>query len=309
MYSVGYFTSPYSGTGGGTGLTPEQTQLLEDVQTWQDTRSGTADLSLLEALNEVNVWAKNGNDAQSWRSSVVPSKYASTSGITEATAQANWAKVLESDQIQSSALTTANPDNFLTTDGKLITSLASKADATTVTNLTSTVAGKANTSTVNNLETALVRITPKQVTITQPVPNTELVVPTATLKPFTTYVCSPTSNYGSLDHTLLHIGYPTETESYEVTIVNRSPNDTKIRIYCSTPTTQWNNLEYVTFARGNTENAIWSTALIVPGRALRLVYYPASLGVFSRYGQYVRGFMEYDEEADASHTLQPVNNT
>jgi hypothetical protein len=198
-----------------------------------------------------------------------------------------WNDVLTIDKVQADALNVTDPDKALVTKQSLNT----------------------------QLNTQLSNFKPKCVMVTQPEYQSALFV--SALVPSTIYYCFPTSGYSTNGSTVTNavfwISYPILDTIFEVCIVNLSPNqpgmNRTIRIFCETPELQWNAKQYVTFARGRNENAIWSTGYIEPGKALRLVFYPKSTKRFQRNGVDVPGFVEFDEEASESKTLTPVNNT
>lgn len=334
MYNATYFAYPAGvvvglaissgGSGGteGTGLNEEQTQLLTDLAEWTTTRGYPGQLK--QSMNELT-------NVQVWYDGIVPAKYKASVPAELLTSRENWNKILSSTQVQAAALVPFPPgdetkqlvvrgqilagaivppnatiDDQLVNQRMLNLQMTSKADSSTVTTLGTRV---------NTVEGNVTTLQSKVVKVTQP--GSQQAMRINALAPGTTYYCYPTSGYtasppdtfSTTDWALLRIAYPVLNNIFEVCIVNLSTANKKIRVYCETPDLQYNAGQYVTFARGRNRNAIWSTAFIQPGSALRLVFYPKSTQMFQRNGVDVPGFVEFDEGANENSTLLPVNNT
>lgn len=313
MFSVGYFTVPGitvpgGGGGTGTGLNPEQTGLLDDLKAWAYDRG---DGTLKEHLDGVSGLASGATMASqslmAWRTLVVPEKFAQLGPYTQAQSQAEWAKVVASDQLQTGAFASANPDDTIVNEGVLIEYLV---------NTNINLNAKLDTETFNAY-TAVT--TPVYVTITQTGSQLPMTLPTKEAYPNAVYSCYPTTGfatdgYSGNEWAMLQISYPTRTTPFEFTVVNRSPTGKKIRLYCSYTAAVGVAKTYAAFRRGNNVNAIWSCSYIEPGQAVRYQYYPASYARFTRLNNSavevaVPGFEEFDVDTNESRTQLPVNNT
>lgn len=246
-----------SGIGEGTGLNPEQSALLQDLQTWRDTRPGLDGLSLLEILQEVNLGAGYGVDYHNWRNH-------------------------------------ENPDEQPVNRGIFLLLLDDKADKNQLDTVQST------------LNAAVTRIQPSTELVPPANASSFLYPSNQRLTPNRTYLCYPTVGYSGLSEAILYLNYPVDSNSFEVRIVNLSPNGTPLRIQGGANMGQ--NATRPFFRRGNNIGSDFSLAQLTPGRAMRLVFYPAAFGVFQRNGVNTAGYIEYDEEGDESRTLTPIYN-
>lgn len=316
MYSSTYFPNRRGGSSGsGTGLTPEQTALLEQLKAWSTDRGDGTLREHLDGVSGLATSAKVASDSlKAWRETVLPAKYAQTGPFTQAASQAEWNKLLQTDQIQANAFVSANPDDTLVTEGPLIAQLYGVQ--TSIGNVLSIANSKVDTSVFENWKVAS---TPFHVDVFQWVPKIPMQLPTNVAVANAVYHCYPTSGYftdgfSTDDWAVLQIGYPLSLTSFECTVVNRSPINKKFRIYCSYPSSVGAARTYAAFRRGTYVNAIWSNSYIQPGQALRLVFHPASSGKFKRPNAQgvvvdVPGFDEFDVDTDEARTYLPVDNT
>lgn len=319
MFSIGYFTTPGitipgGGGGSGTGLTPEQTAQLADLKTFTDNQGGP-DYTMLQAMTDVYNYAISADTKASantlWRTTVVPSKYGSASTASEvAASQAEWAKVVASDQLQTGTFVSAEPNDKLVNEGTFLSVLSG------YNNSISNVLAIANSKTDDSVFQAWkIQSQPTYVWIPHTVSaSSPMVLNTGAPVAHAVYHCNPMVPYTGYTYAVLQISFPSSLTSFEFTVLNRSTSGVPVRLFCTYRATDATNKTYAAFRRGMQLSAVWSCSLIQAGQAVRFVFHPESdqwyfRGGATSPGGMVAGFDEFDVDADESRTLIPVNNT
>lgn len=202
--------------------------------------------------------------------------------------------VLTVQDVQPSAISTLDPDQRLVQQGLFLALMNDKASTDQLNTVQSV------------LNAAIVRIQPSTEIVSPANANSMMYPSNQRVIPNRTYLCYPNVGYSGLSEAILYLNYPSDSVPFEIRVVNLSPNNTRLRIQGGPFQGQIATRPF--FRRGNNIGSDFSLAQLTPGRAMRLVFYPAAYGLFQRNGVNTAGYMEYDEEGDESRTLTPIYN-